>query len=176
MGKCNSVSDFDKGHIVMARRLGQNKTITAALVGCLQFVVVRTCWKSSNEEKLVDWQQSLTTKAHWCMWGGKAGPYSLPQWKNYCISSWLKKLIQLQMVPDALPLGENVSPWSHPYAGDNGTLALSITYCGNAKPFNHTGGKSSDFCQKCKDNPYSLTQRWPSCIEIYTKSQPSLGQ
>ncbi|MBN3309347.1 CUX2 protein, partial [Amia calva] len=34
MGKCKDLSDFDKGQIVMARRLGQSISKTAALVGC----------------------------------------------------------------------------------------------------------------------------------------------
>ena len=33
MGKCNDLSEFDKGQIVMARWLGQSISKTAALVG-----------------------------------------------------------------------------------------------------------------------------------------------
>ena len=41
MGKRKDVSDFDKGQIVMARRLGQSISKTAALVGCSRSAVVR---------------------------------------------------------------------------------------------------------------------------------------
>ena len=51
MGKCKDVSDFDKGQIVMARRLGQSISKTAALVGCSRSAVVRTYQKWSKEGK-----------------------------------------------------------------------------------------------------------------------------
>ncbi|XP_074493683.1 coiled-coil domain-containing protein 125 isoform X2 [Sebastes fasciatus] len=41
MGQCKDVSDFDKGQIVMARRLGQSISTTAALVGCSRSAVVQ---------------------------------------------------------------------------------------------------------------------------------------
>ncbi|GBM84626.1 hypothetical protein AVEN_226660-1 [Araneus ventricosus] len=40
MGKAADLSEFVRGQIVMARRLGMNITETARLVGCSQFVVV----------------------------------------------------------------------------------------------------------------------------------------
>ncbi len=40
MGKRKDLSEFDKGQIVMARRLGQSISKTAALVGCSQSAVV----------------------------------------------------------------------------------------------------------------------------------------
>ena len=39
MGKCKDLSKFDKGQIVMARRLGQSISDTAALVGCSRSAV-----------------------------------------------------------------------------------------------------------------------------------------
>ncbi|MBN3309882.1 CENNB protein, partial [Amia calva] len=39
MGKRKDLSDFDKGQIVMARRLGQSISKTAALLGCLALVL-----------------------------------------------------------------------------------------------------------------------------------------
>jgi len=41
MGKNKDLSDFDKGQIDMARRLGQSISETARLVGCFWSVVVR---------------------------------------------------------------------------------------------------------------------------------------
>lgn len=41
MGKRKDLSEFDKGQIVMARRLGQRISKTAALVGCSRSAVVR---------------------------------------------------------------------------------------------------------------------------------------
>ena len=49
MGQRKDVSDFDKGQIVLARRLGQNISRTAALVGCSRSAVVRTDQKWSKE-------------------------------------------------------------------------------------------------------------------------------
>ncbi|ROI16577.1 hypothetical protein DPX16_22554 [Anabarilius grahami] len=40
MGKRKDLSEFDKGQIVMARRLGQSISKTAALVGCSRSAVV----------------------------------------------------------------------------------------------------------------------------------------
>ena len=40
MGKRKDFSKFDKGLVVMARRLGQNISKTAALVGCSRSAVV----------------------------------------------------------------------------------------------------------------------------------------
>ncbi len=42
MGKWKGLSDFDKGQIVMARRLGQSISKTACLVGCSLLAVVST--------------------------------------------------------------------------------------------------------------------------------------
>ncbi|ROL46582.1 hypothetical protein DPX16_21766 [Anabarilius grahami] len=39
MGKRKDLSEFDKGQIVMARRLGQSISKTAALVGCSRSAV-----------------------------------------------------------------------------------------------------------------------------------------
>ncbi|ROL46548.1 hypothetical protein DPX16_21732 [Anabarilius grahami] len=40
MGKRKDLSEFDKGQIVMARRLGQSISKTSALVGCSRSAVV----------------------------------------------------------------------------------------------------------------------------------------
>lgn len=42
MGKRKDVSDYGKGRIVTARRLGQSISKTAGIVGCLQYAVVST--------------------------------------------------------------------------------------------------------------------------------------
>ena len=42
MGRSKDLSNFDKGQIVMARRLGQSIFETARLVGCSQSAVVST--------------------------------------------------------------------------------------------------------------------------------------
>ncbi|XP_072512438.1 putative high mobility group protein B1-like 1 [Salminus brasiliensis] len=49
MGKAKDLSDFDKGQIVMARRLGQSISQTAGLVGCSRCAVVKTYQKWSKE-------------------------------------------------------------------------------------------------------------------------------
>ena len=41
MGKHKDLSEFDKGQIVMARRLGHSISKTAALMGCSKSAVVR---------------------------------------------------------------------------------------------------------------------------------------
>lgn len=57
MGKRKDLSDFDKGQIVMARRLGQSLSETAALVGCSRSAVVSTYQKWSKEGKAVNRRQ-----------------------------------------------------------------------------------------------------------------------
>ena len=42
MGRSKDLSDFDKGQIVMARRLGQSISETARLVRCSRSAVVST--------------------------------------------------------------------------------------------------------------------------------------
>lgn len=49
MGKGKDLSDFDKGQIVMARRLGQSISKTAGLVGCSRYAVVSTYQKWTKE-------------------------------------------------------------------------------------------------------------------------------
>lgn len=44
MGKHKDLSKFDKGQIVMARRLGHSISKTAILVGCSRSAVVSTVW------------------------------------------------------------------------------------------------------------------------------------
>lgn len=57
MGKSKDLSDFDKGQIVMARRLGQSISQTAALVGCSRCAVVSTYKKWSKEGQPVNRRQ-----------------------------------------------------------------------------------------------------------------------
>ncbi len=49
IGKCKDLSEFDKGQIVMAKRLGQIISETVALVGCSQSAVVSIYQKWSKE-------------------------------------------------------------------------------------------------------------------------------
>lgn len=49
MDEFNALSDFDRGQIVMARRLGQSISKTADLVGCPRSAVVSTYQKCSKE-------------------------------------------------------------------------------------------------------------------------------
>ncbi|ROL49707.1 hypothetical protein DPX16_16033 [Anabarilius grahami] len=55
MGKRKDLSEFDKGQIVMARRLGQSISKTAALVGCSRSAVVHQKW--SKEGTVVNRRQ-----------------------------------------------------------------------------------------------------------------------
>ncbi|ROL52456.1 hypothetical protein DPX16_6140 [Anabarilius grahami] len=57
MGKRKDLSEFDKGRIVMARRLGQSISKTAALVGCSRSAVVSIYQKWSKEGAVVNRQQ-----------------------------------------------------------------------------------------------------------------------
>ncbi|ROL43208.1 hypothetical protein DPX16_17029 [Anabarilius grahami] len=57
MGKRKDLSEFDKGQIVMARRLGQSISKTAALVGCSRSAVVRIYQKWSKEGTVVNRRQ-----------------------------------------------------------------------------------------------------------------------
>ncbi|KAK3520367.1 hypothetical protein QTP70_024047, partial [Hemibagrus guttatus] len=55
MGKCKDLSEFDKDQIVMARRLDQNISKTAALVGCSQSAVVSN-YQGMNSVDMPDLQ------------------------------------------------------------------------------------------------------------------------
>ncbi|ROL43261.1 Bcl-2-like protein 13 [Anabarilius grahami] len=57
MGKRKDLSEFDKGHIVMARRLDQIISKTAALVGCSRSAVVSIFQKCSKEGTVVNWRE-----------------------------------------------------------------------------------------------------------------------
>jgi len=57
MGKRKDLSEFDKGQIVMARRLGQSISKTAALVGCSRSAVVSIYQKCSKEGTVVNRRQ-----------------------------------------------------------------------------------------------------------------------
>ncbi|KAK3542138.1 hypothetical protein QTP86_016464, partial [Hemibagrus guttatus] len=48
LGKCKDLSEFEKGQIVMARRLDQSISKTAALVGCSRSAVVSIYQKWSK--------------------------------------------------------------------------------------------------------------------------------
>ncbi|KAK3542466.1 hypothetical protein QTP86_025867, partial [Hemibagrus guttatus] len=54
MGKRKDLSEFDKGQIVMARRLDQSISKTAALVGCSRSAVVSIYQKWSKEGTVVE--------------------------------------------------------------------------------------------------------------------------
>ena len=54
MGKRKNLSEFDKGHIVMAKRLDQSISRTAALVGCSWATVVSIYQKWSKEGTVVN--------------------------------------------------------------------------------------------------------------------------
>ncbi|GFV93826.1 uncharacterized protein TNCV_367251 [Trichonephila clavipes] len=49
MGNAANLSDFDRGQIVMARRLGTSISETARLVGCSRSTVVSTYAKWMND-------------------------------------------------------------------------------------------------------------------------------
>ncbi|KAK3526719.1 hypothetical protein QTP70_032131, partial [Hemibagrus guttatus] len=57
MGKRKDLSEFDKGQIVMARRLDQSISKTAALVGCSRSAVVSIYQKWSKEGTVVNRRQ-----------------------------------------------------------------------------------------------------------------------
>ncbi|KAK3523932.1 hypothetical protein QTP70_016739, partial [Hemibagrus guttatus] len=57
MGKCKDLSEFDKGQIVMARRLDQSISKTAAIVGCSRSAVVSIYQKWSKEGTVVNRRQ-----------------------------------------------------------------------------------------------------------------------
>ncbi|KAK3516948.1 hypothetical protein QTP70_028239, partial [Hemibagrus guttatus] len=57
MGKRKDLSEFDKGQIVMARRLDQSISKTAALVGCSQSVVVSIYQKWSKNWTREQWKK-----------------------------------------------------------------------------------------------------------------------
>ncbi|ROJ29333.1 hypothetical protein DPX16_13777 [Anabarilius grahami] len=57
MGKRKDLSEFDKRQIVMARRLGQSISKTAALVGCSWSAVVSIYQKWSKEGTVVNQRQ-----------------------------------------------------------------------------------------------------------------------
>uniref|UniRef100_A0AAQ5X0U1 Transposase Tc1-like domain-containing protein n=1 Tax=Amphiprion ocellaris TaxID=80972 RepID=A0AAQ5X0U1_AMPOC len=57
MGKRKDLSDYNKGQIVMARRLGQSISQTAALVGCSRSSVVSVYQKWSKEGRVVNRRQ-----------------------------------------------------------------------------------------------------------------------
>ncbi|MCI4387991.1 hypothetical protein PGIGA_G00080570 [Pangasianodon gigas] len=57
MGKRKDLSHFDKGQIVITRRLGQSISKTAGLVGCPRYAVVSTYQMWSKEGQPVYRQQ-----------------------------------------------------------------------------------------------------------------------
>ncbi|ROJ36055.1 hypothetical protein DPX16_12680 [Anabarilius grahami] len=57
MGKRKNLSKFDKDQIMMARRLDQSISKTAALVGCSRSAVVRIYQKCSKEGTVVNRRQ-----------------------------------------------------------------------------------------------------------------------
>uniref|UniRef100_A0AAY5KPB9 Tc1-like transposase DDE domain-containing protein n=1 Tax=Esox lucius TaxID=8010 RepID=A0AAY5KPB9_ESOLU len=59
MGRSKDLSDFDKGQIVMARRLGQSISETAGLVGCSRSTVVSTYRQWSEEGQTTNRRQGV---------------------------------------------------------------------------------------------------------------------
>ena len=59
MGRSEDLSDFDKGQIVMARRLGQSISEMARLVGCSQSAVVSTYRQWSEERQTTNRRQGV---------------------------------------------------------------------------------------------------------------------
>ncbi|ROI38969.1 hypothetical protein DPX16_1675 [Anabarilius grahami] len=57
MGKCKDLSESDKDQTVLARRLGQSISKTAALVGCSRSAVVSIYQKWSKEGTVVNRRQ-----------------------------------------------------------------------------------------------------------------------
>ncbi|ROL54534.1 hypothetical protein DPX16_11709 [Anabarilius grahami] len=57
MGKRVDLIEFDKGQTVMARRLGQSISKTAALVRCSRSAVVSNYQKWPKEGAVVNWRQ-----------------------------------------------------------------------------------------------------------------------
>ncbi|KAL0157260.1 hypothetical protein M9458_048506, partial [Cirrhinus mrigala] len=57
MGKRKDLSEFDKGQIVIATRLGQTISKPAALVGCSWFAVVNVYQKRYKEGTVVNQRQ-----------------------------------------------------------------------------------------------------------------------
>ena len=57
MGKSKDLSDFHRGQIVMARRLGQSISETASLVGCSRTAVANTYKKWRKEGEPVNRRQ-----------------------------------------------------------------------------------------------------------------------
>ncbi|ROL52454.1 hypothetical protein DPX16_6138 [Anabarilius grahami] len=79
MGKRKDLSEFDKGQIVMARRLGQSISKNAALVGCSRSAVVSIYQKWSKEGTVVNRRQgSMMSEGYPC------GPI---QQTSYCSSN-----------------------------------------------------------------------------------------
>ena len=59
MGRSKDLSDFDKGQIAMARRLGQSISETARLVGCSRSAVVSTYRQWSEEGQTTNRRQGV---------------------------------------------------------------------------------------------------------------------
>ena len=59
MSRSKDLSDFDKGQIVTARRLGQSISETARLVGCSQSAVLSTYRQSSEEGQTTNQRQGV---------------------------------------------------------------------------------------------------------------------
>ncbi|KAJ8254683.1 hypothetical protein GJAV_G00196010 [Gymnothorax javanicus] len=59
MGRTKDLSDFDKGQIVIARRLGRSLTATASLVGCSRSAVVNTFRQWTQEGQITNRRQGV---------------------------------------------------------------------------------------------------------------------
>ncbi|KAI5095166.1 nephrocystin-4-like [Silurus meridionalis] len=65
MDKRKDLSDFEKGHVVMGRRLGQSISKNTALLGCSRSAVVSVYQKCSKEGTVVNQRQGhMRPEAH----------------------------------------------------------------------------------------------------------------
>ncbi|MCI4387134.1 hypothetical protein PGIGA_G00070550 [Pangasianodon gigas] len=74
MDKRKDLSDFDKGQIVMALRLGQSVSETADLVGCSEFAVQEIISETGKDKGAVSTEEKGGAEK-----GGRRRPRKNPQ-------------------------------------------------------------------------------------------------
>ncbi|ROI48897.1 hypothetical protein DPX16_3918 [Anabarilius grahami] len=92
MGKHKDLSEFDKDKIVMARRLDQSISKTAALVGCSRSAVVSIYQKWFKEGTVVNRQPRLIDPR-----GERRLACSIFQFQTICKSSVVYKTFNAEM-------------------------------------------------------------------------------